>query len=432
MTHDPVLIVTCIIRRTRQQEAANALGQPFSELDLAHLPAAMPIPPDLRSADKKSFARSLQPAAKDTAVLQYGFNGTGDARTGWEGLRQKLETAEFSRHVDAFAQAYPDDFWGYSLIYHATLDEGESLASLPSEALQPLFQAARQPHRAPVADALPIAQSEFDEGHLYLLAYDVASDGVGSKMGVVFASLSPAAQDAAMLKRHLYGTRATLLLPTIYLLKSYSVRRQYHHKYTSDKSALTAYKEYTKKMQDKIKPMFAEVENKQLTKLNDDQQALLMATEKFEDYRLTLSIQFENQTHWRNRLGSGDVGDFLCQEIRTCIHELDIHLNKAKRVMESVSKAIAMKQMAQNEAQANRERTIGLILGVLGIAFAVPQLVDPDAARMFIQLVSDACPPETECRLLELGMQCLITIVSSVAGFGGLWFISRRMLGRAS
>ena len=402
---------------------------------------------DMSDANKKTFLYRFDPSlARDTTIVQLALSEhddskPDDAHTVWQKKRRELQTGELSRILDEEAPQKDEDgrsiFWGYSLLYYATLTDG----ALDEQTQKELFQLAIRPKRNAQAgspngqkiEVQPLAASNLKEIKLWLM--DIPNEGEGAKAAMVYIALLPPDGGQELMTNLLYGKGAALLMPDLIAHKAYNQRRQYVLSSTNDKpSPITLYKERIEQLRDTIGPFLgfdnqSGNEPKEFRALKFRYVQLLYATSHLDAPRLSLAQQRTNYSWWEKQLGTGDLAEYHKKQIEIALEELTLLLDKGQRMLEAAQTTIEMEQTELSQAQEERENLIAALMTILGVALAISQLIDPSAAQallnMFAYLFGISLPSDN--RLLQLLVQFLITILLTGLTFWGYqkWRLKR-------
>lgn len=359
----------------------------------------------LSAPDEGQFLRYFDPpAAHDTRVVLLALSEAGEAHLAWEKLVQKLTSeVKLNAILDRFAAQKA--LWGYNLIYHAVLVAG---GTANEETLGKLLPLGRRAGLPPSKRAEWLAHTNVIGTDLWLL--DIPA-GNGSQAATVYVALAPLEKEQDMITKVLYGPGAMLLMPDLIAHKSYYQIRQLtpprRHQYEAQLAGL----------RDHIAPLLG------LTRLNPSQTEphpapdldtlsktyarLLLVTSFLDDLRVALAQQLENYTWWEEELGEGNLAQYYKRQIRTTYRELELLIEKGQRMLDATRTTIEMVQAKLEQRREQRESQIAALIAILGVALAVSQLIDPEAAKALLILCK--IPLSSDNRLVQLLVQLLIT-----------------------
>jgi len=417
------LIVTFYGRRDKMLPLQKAVGIAVN-LVKAHGDHA-----DMSDEDKKTFLyRFDPPLARDTTIVQLALSEhddskPDDAQTVWQKKRRELQTGELSRILEEQVAQKDEEgrsiFWGYSLLYYATLTDG----ALDEPTQKELFQLAIRPKSNAQAaspngqkvEVQPLATSNLKDVELWLM--DVPDEGEGAKAAMVYIAWLPPDGEPELMTNVLYGKAAALLMPDLIAHKAYNQRRQYVlSSEDGNPTPITLYKERIEQLRDTIGP-FLGFDNqsgnqpKDFSALKFKYVQLRYVTSLLDAPRLSLAQQRSNYSWWETQLGTGDLADYHKKQIEIALEELTLLLDKGQRMLEVAQTTIEMQQTELSQAQEERENLIAALMTILGVALAVSQLIDPSAAQAlldtFTYLFGISLPADN--RLLQLLVQFLIT-----------------------
>lgn len=417
ITKEPGLIVTFYGPRQKIESLTNLLGTA-----LGLVMQAFPDQEDLSDPDQEKYLRYFDPpAAYDTRVVQLALNGSGDAQSAWERLRGELEALNVHQTLQHLADE--DALWGYTLIYHATLiDE----AALDHQTRKALRQPARPLLSPPLNNPKPLAQSKLLDSHLWLL--DIPTEGEGAEAATVYLALSPPAKAEALLKEVLYGPAATLLMPDLIAHKGYRQKRQYlgeprqlYQKRINESQEIVGALLDLSQNIERLKASQSET-NEQLEYLSSAYNKLLKGTQLLEDLRLSLAQQLENYDWWQEQLGRSELTIYHQKQMQIAHRDLDLLIGKGQSMQQAARTAIEMIQMRLEQIREENEQWFQTLLAAVGMALAVSQLVDPDAAQALLETnlaqlllqwlnLLPWLTLSSDSRLVQLALQFLLTIL---------------------
>jgi len=136
---------------------------------------------------------------------------------------------------------------------------------------------------------------------------------------------------------------------------------------------------------------------------------LLLATSGIDELRIGLAQQLENYRWWEEELGSGNVADYHKQQMRTAKQELTLLIDSAQRILDAARTTIEMVQARLNQKRAKRENKMSAVIAILGIALAVSQIIDPQAAKALLTIQQMSLSADD--RLIQLLVQLAVTVV---------------------
>lgn len=342
----------------------------------------------LSASDKGRYLRYFDPpAAPDTRFIQLALSEAGEAQVVWERLCQKLaHDVGLKESLHAFTKQKA--FWGYSLVYHAALVQN---ATLDEPRLDSLLRLARRPDLPPAKWAESLAHTNVMGADLWLM--DIPNQGEGAEAASIYVALSPIDKENDMITKLLYGPGALLLMPDLIAHKSYYQIRQYSGEPT------TSYKERVKALRKQITPLLdlpirasegpqrgkQPDQVQQLAQLSKEYARLLMVITLFDELRIALAQQLENYTWWEEELGEGNVASYHKQQVRTAYRELELLIENGQRMQEAARTTIEMVQTKLQQARDKRENRTNLLIGILGVALAVSQIVNESAAKALLK-----------------------------------------------
>ena len=354
------------------------------------------------------------PAAHDTGVVWLALSEAGEAYQAWEKLDKKLKNqVKLYEILDRFADKKA--LWGYNLIYHAAFIEGETPNKQTRNKLLTYVQ-----NLEPSEKAEWLAYTKVEGTDLWLMDVPVQN---GSRAVTVYVALAPLDKENDMITKVLYGPGAILLMPDLIAHKGY-----YHIRQLTEQIG-KRYEEQLEGLRNNIALLLGlSLPNRSgdprphLEKLSKPYARLLMATSGFDDLRIGLAQQLENYTLWEDELGEGNLAQYQRQQMRITYRELELLIDKGQRILDATRTTIEMEQTKLDKKREQRENKISALIGILGVALAVSQIIDPTAAQAIlntrlVQLLLNLLNElpwvwlSSNSRLLQLAIQFLITIL---------------------
>ena len=117
--------------------------------------------------------------------------------------------------------------------------------------------------------------------------------------------------------------------------------------------------------------------------------------------------------------------------LETAVLEMELMVIEGRDVLEAASTALELARVQVEHAQEHRQQQISIMLAVLAVAFAVPQLIDRTAAGELLRLCGVSAPSSGNYDfLLLLGMQVGLIVGVSLLAIGAVlalrWLPARR------
>lgn len=359
-TSEPALFVTFYVRRDKAEPL-------FQQLDslARQTPEAM-FCGGQDPASKPLLGRRDPPAAHDAAAIRLILNAEGDAATAWETLRQRLKNM-----LDALD--IPAEWWGYTVVYQAVLDEDMDMET----AFRELLPVVRRPHSSESLRR-PLAIADVSGGRVWLM--DVPLRGDGQAAATVMVALSPPDKEQA-LKGELFGT--TLSMADLIAHKGYSIRREYRgDRQRNYKNKLEAFREYADELLSDLGRQIQE--QGKLDEVAGWYGSLTGVIALFSKTSISTAQQLHNYERWRAQTRSNGIIEYHYGHLETANRELELLVAEGRDALEVADKALSMARVELDRDQGNRRRLIEYLLAVVGAALAVPELVNRNAAEALL------------------------------------------------
>lgn len=376
----------------------------------AQAPEASAIPDHWVDPSEEVFLDRFAPPGRtyhDTTIIQLALNAPGGAAKAWEIMRRRLEDVLLDGAV-------LDGNWGYTVIYQAELNRGVDADSV----LREVLPSARRLHSP--EDLSPLAATDVPGGRLWLLRIP---DGCnGSSAATVYVALGPSDQ-AEMLLDVLYGPNAALLESDLIAHKSYYQMLQYRggdlERWYED--SLDSLRKTTNELLKDLGQRQAKTDK--LGELAREYDLLSTVTSELKVLRIALLKQSHNYDRARVRIGGGDVIEFHREQLETAILELELKSEEFRDALEVADKAVSVAQVQVDKAQENRQRDTQVLLAVIGVALAVPQVIDREVAGTLLGRFPENEPPDHSIFAL-LGIQLAIILAVTLVVVSLVYFLN--------
>ncbi|MDM8518749.1 hypothetical protein QUF64_01780 [Anaerolineales bacterium HSG6] len=360
------------------------------------------------------------PATYDTAVIQLALNADDNQQAAnhcWPALRALL-----TRYLN---RASFNLMWGYSLIYQANLttETADYETVLPT-----LCQTVGRLEAVDVnaeTTLEPIANTVITGGQLWLLDVPLEEDGLSAK--TVYLALAPANPDQNIVTEVLFGRTASLLMPDLVAHKGYHQRRQYSVDKLDEQ-----YKTQIDELQDQTNYLLKSLPNESapldLKQLAQDYAHLSEATCLLDEIQISLRLQLRNYRWWHEPTSDQqNLFEYHYQWLLEGHDNLEIKLAEGRLALETTQGAVQMVQAELDRRQEIKQQWFERILTIVGVALAVPQLIDRGAAGALVYYLSltslslnDTIPAHI---LLLTSTQLVITVLIGVIVW---WLLDQR------
>ncbi len=359
--------------------------------------------PDIQRGILLEHFTMAGPPAHDTEVVQLILNARGPASTTWHSLLRQFVEAGFPTEQDL----PDDDIWGYTLIYTAIPTPGTT----PADALETLLPLVHSPH---AIERYPSALARADlpgNGALWLL--DIPLDATHNRQAAtVYAAMTEETHNDAVVDEWFLGPVASMLMPDLIAHKSYYNMRQYRtnmrHERYKDKaeqlritasalltsstgpvapnlpqqgatSTATGATHFTGECvapnshrQGATGATFAHLKHSYADMLN--------RTTTLDRLRIALEEQKINVDRWRGPGTFASIHAYHQQHIETAMQYLALLVDIGQGALNVSQTAVEFMRADIEQKEERREQVITMLLAVLGIVLAIPQLVTWDVA----------------------------------------------------
>ena len=384
----PALIATFFGPRGRMEPVANQL--------VGALELTPRVANEWFSSETETYlSRFDPPQAHDTAVVQLALNAPGQVRDAWETMRKRL--------ANVLDDAALQGTWGYTLVYQAELASGPALDELVVDEMLPApWRLDSTPGIAPRS----LASLQVPGGRLWLM--DVPIRGDGLQASTVYVALGPSDADNRLVSEVLLGQAGRVLMPDLNAHKGYHHRRRYrggfHDRYREKKRAT---QETTSRVLEELRQERDATD--ELDELARDYGQLVNATIDLSDLHFALARNLTNYDLWRIQDGAVAF-EFHRRHMDAALQDMELLQSEGQKTLEPAATAVDMMQAQLDKVQERRRQGTETLLAVLGVALAVPQLVDREAAGALLRWIGVSLPGDNILALL--GVQLVITLVA--------------------
>lgn len=350
------------------------------------------------------------PAAYDTRVVQLALNrvgeGVGKVKSGWVAMRQQVELILNEQHLQ--------EIWGYSLIYQAAL-QGDTLPDTSNPALRELVDDTQRLHVGEMVNVPIFAQADIEGGRLWLTDVPLERDGV--EAATVYVALVPTDKQDDLIEEVLFGANASLLMPDLIAHKGYQQRRQYRQGNNEKK-----YERSAKNLLRTAGETLAQTgpNPHQLKQLQLDYKAFLPVLPIFRELHLSLARQEHNFQRWQARINGGEILDFHHEHLENALRELELLVMRGEDTQKAVETTLHLLQSNLEKREQERQQSLQNWLAIIGVAFAVPQLITPKVAERLLILMAIPKAGIDYDTLLLLAVQFGITVLFAILTWIGM------------
>lgn len=353
-------------------------------------------------------------AAQDSTVIQLAVNAPGPVEQAWEQAWAHLEP------VVSLAEARKA--WGISVVYQAEWKDSPR----NSRAFAPEFAGISLP-------GLPVGQRNH-------LAISLAKDGAAALVscpdmggqllpGSVYLVLVPSGVDSQYLAENFLGPAARFILPDLICHKGYHQQAQWHNDIF-----LPQYRKRLEEMMDAShKAVLFQADGNELAK------ALEALARTYEEMSITLahmerlSVSLDRQLHnlawWLDPPAGMEIFLHQQQRLQNAFAELGLAIREGRTVWEASQRAVAIVSTRLQAEQERRQERFTILLAILGVVLAVPQVIDREAAAAILHALGVIEAQSDPGVLFLLAAQLVILVTVGIVLAFALRLILRRKWG---
>lgn len=325
------------------------------------------------------------PASQDTVILQLGLDATRPVRDAWAVLRHRLE-ALLDDDVSSLTR-------GQTLVYQAATAPNADLDLALMEVLPAV-------HRLHTSDPVyPLAHADVPGGRLWLV--DIPTHGSRLSSAMVYVALGPVTEQRILFPSVLYGPGASLLMLDQIAHKTYHQLRRYRDHLDPINDAVTALQNTTDALVGERGSPPAD--DRHLGAVARDIDRLARVASVLNEARISFLKQLHNHDEGVATLGDNPIFAYHRRHLNTAARELALVLDTVRSALDAAGKVVAVGQVQVDKAQGKRQEQIRVAeelaekaqavgqqklqnrLAVLGVALAVPQLIDQRAAAELLR-----------------------------------------------
>lgn len=376
----------------------------------------------------KTLLRCFNPvrrAAHDIWVVQLALNAKDQTESAAEAWPLDL----WLRLTGALNQELLQGAVGYTLIYQAVLTADISLNKLTLANLLPTKKNDsgllptnesynRLLHLWSLEKLRALAVTDILNGRVWLL--DIPIHGDGLKAATIYVAVCPEKVNDQFVAGALYGPNAKLLMPDLIAHKSYHQIRQYR-----DYEKEIDYSQTLKGLRKTTVELLAANQQPPATDKFDDlvrnSRLLIGGVARLGALRISLAKQLYNYKPYAKDAKDGQIVTFHHAHMQTVVEELKLKVEEGESVLKATDTAVNIIEASFKKAEekhrkieAKRQQLISVMLAVLGVALAVPKLIDEKRTDALWAWYEGADPEEYYKTLQLLGIQLLITTVIAV------------------
>lgn len=311
----------------------------------------------------------------DTGLLQIAYNPPVTAAgAGWAAGRARLEAI--------LPEAVLTSTGGYTLLYLA-----EQTAAQPGADGEPAALAEARPLHSD-RRAYPLRRAELADGVLWLTRLPERAEG---RPVVVYAAVARPGREAA-LNAWLLGRAAPFLMPNVTAHKGYVWRQRYD----GDADLREA---------ETVIAQLAADTTEILDHLEDEQRAatqleamarqydrVVGLTPRLDTIRYNLVKQQINFAQWTADLEGAPIFALHHSHLRMAVTELELLLTRARDTLQAAGTTVDLVQARLAKARVQQERRTEQLLTAVGLALALPELINATVAGAFLTWLSRWLP----------------------------------------
>jgi hypothetical protein len=344
------------------------------------------------------------PGAPDTEVVQVAINGNGpDA---FSPMRHDLSDA-VGNHAH--------DGWGHTLVYQADLEPGESSEA----ALTALLPHCRGLSQEVAIRTASLAAATIAAGHLWLL--EIPTDGASLDSSTVYLALADPGDGQVLLNNWLLGPSARLLLPDLTAHKGYHAKRESY----ADAHVERFRQELDELREDCDTTLLASppISAADLENIGRRLPDIHRVAGLYEGLHVNVRRFLANYRLQIGRVELGAIGAYHLEQLEALELDIALLIVEAERALETARSAVDLHRARFEEIRARTESRVAQFLGLLGLAIAVPQLVDRPAAIAIAGLLGVSLTEDEV--LAALGWQIGVSVLAVLLVRLLIWIVSR-------
>lgn len=349
---------------------------------------------------------SIRRAAHDVTVVQVALNANqaSEAATAWtQELRPRLQAI--------LTQELLQGALGYTLTYQAVLTANHSLNEIRFTDLLTESD-SRFLHLESEEVLRPLAVTDIAGGRVWLVEIPIQNDGL--QAATVYIGVCPQEANDQFIAGALYGPNAALFMPDLIAHKSYHQIRQYYgyEEEVEYGKKLVAMRETTVAL---LKANLDAPATTNFKALVRDSHLLIGDVARLGALRISLAKQLYNYQSYAKATQEGEIIAFHHAHMRTVSEELNLKVAEGQTILQATDTAVHIVEARLDKAEQKRQQLMGSILAAMGIAFAVPQLIDSDAAAALLNWSKGTTGQYSALELV--GFQSLLIIMIIVLLF---------------
>jgi hypothetical protein len=214
----------------------------------------------------------------------------------------------------------------------------------------------------------------------------------------------------------LYGPVAMLLEPDLIAHEGYHQIRQHRGddlENAYDKSA-DSLRETTSELLEGLSGSPAKMDK--LDELAGKYRQLFPVVSKLSDLHTALIKQKHNyEGSSKTRTEGGEVVEFHRQHLEMATLELQLEIEELRNALEAADKAVSIAQVQVDKAQEKRQLGIEALLAAVGMALALPHLLEPETTAALLGLWPiEIKVPHTENGLLTESGHLIVLVAQAI------------------
>ncbi len=142
------------------------------------------------------------------------------------------------------------------------------------------------------------------------------------------------------------------------------------------------------------------------------------------ELRISLARQLHNYDWWQKRAKGGAVIEYHRNQLETAFRELDLLIAEGQNALQAASTAVNIVQAQLDQRQERQRQRIEALLAIAGVALAIPQLIDREAAGALLRWAGVRVSLDDVMFLLQaqLGITLVVALLAGLL----VWLMGAR------
>ena len=147
----------------------------------------------------------------------------------------------------------------------------------------------------------------------------------------------------------------------------------------------------------------------------------------FEEIHIQVSTQLANFDRWATKItGGADVLAYHQGQLAMARQELELLVRRGQNALEAAGTTVEMVQARLAKVRARQERRLEMLLALVAVALAVPELINQTVAAAILDLICRSAAPGVYSTWALLGLQLAMMAVIAVIVYLVMRMLTRR------